>query len=70
MAQNDRLLTLSDILDATGYRSRTTIWSLVRASRFPVPVRLDRRVRWRESEIRAWIDALPRQTYSQGGRHD
>lgn len=38
--------------------SRSTIYRLANQGEFPRPVRLGQRsVAWRESEVRAWIDA-------------
>ena len=50
-----RLITAKQVLDLTGYKSRTTLWRKVRAKVFPAPVKLPGdAVRWREQEI--WRD--------------
>nr|WP_242511984.1 AlpA family phage regulatory protein [Rhodobaculum claviforme] len=42
---------------ATGL-SRSTIYSLMAAGNFPVPIRLGvRAVGWRRSDVTAWIDS-------------
>jgi len=63
----ERLLTVSDVLDVTGYRSRTTLWRKVRAGEFPAPLKDGATsIRWRDSDIQHWIESLPRQTYGGG----
>ena len=59
-----KLITARQVLDITGYRSRTTLWRKVRAKVFPAPLKLPGdAVRWREEEVQAWINSFPRQTY-------
>ena len=61
-----RLITAKEVLDLTGYKSRTTLWRKVRENVFPAPVKLPGdAVRWREQEVQEWIDDAPRQTYTQ-----
>ena len=61
-----RLLTASEVLSVTGYKSRTTLWRKVRARAFPAPVKLTgSALRWRAEEIEAWIDEAPRQDYGR-----
>jgi predicted DNA-binding transcriptional regulator AlpA len=56
-----RLLTHADLAERFGLRwSRRWIRQLVNEGRFPRPVWLLGRLVWREDEITAWIDALPR----------
>jgi len=60
----DRLLSASEVLSITGYRSRTTLWRKVRDELFPAPVKLNGvTLRWRENEIREWIKDAPIQSY-------
>lgn len=66
MQDTDRLLTYKDVLRATGFRSRTSIWNHVRDRSFPPPLRLGPKVvRWRASDVSAWIAALPKEHYGQ-----
>lgn len=54
------LLTLAEVTRLVGY-SRTSIWRLTKADRFPQPVKLPSgQTRFRADEVQAWIDALPR----------
>lgn len=56
----DRLLTRAEVERLVGLR-RSAIYSLMRAGKFPLPLKISgNAVRWRLSEIEAWIDALPR----------
>lgn len=65
-ASFDRLLTVSDVLALTGYRSRTTLWRKVKAGGFPPPKKDGpASVRWRASDIQRWIEGLPAQTYER-----
>jgi prophage regulatory protein len=52
-----RLLRLAEVSTITGY-SRDTIYRLGRLNRFPRRILVsDRAARWREDEIREWIEA-------------
>ena len=56
----DKLLRLGDVQDMTGL-SRSGVYKMVADGRLPPPVRFSSRcVRWRESELLAVIEALPR----------
>ena len=59
---NDRLLTRPEVETRCGI-ARSTIYRLMRAGRFPEPLRVGpRAVRWPASEIEEWLDARPRAT--------
>ncbi|MBX3363152.1 MAG: helix-turn-helix domain-containing protein [Phycisphaeraceae bacterium] len=55
-APHDRLLTIEDLV-ARLRRCKRAIYEDVAAGRIPAPIRIGRSVRWRESEIAAWIAA-------------
>lgn len=60
MEAADRLLRVADVMALTGI-SRVTIHRLRKAREFPEPLRIGpRAVRWRESEIRRWMETQPR----------
>ena len=62
-----QLLRLRDVIAITG-RSRSSIYRDMEAGRFPKPVRLGpNAVAWREDDVQAWIDALPRTSEDEGG---
>ncbi len=52
----DKLLTASTVMESTSL-SRTTIWRLHTKGQFPNPIKIpgSHHVRWRESEVQAWI---------------
>ena len=52
----DRLLKQNEVLTAVGL-SRMAVYKLRKAGSFPEPadVGLDRVLRWRESDVQAWI---------------
>jgi prophage regulatory protein len=53
----DRILRDSEVRERTGL-SRTTRWRLIKAGKFPAPVRLtEHAVGTRESELNAWVAA-------------
>ncbi len=60
LLETGRLLTKAEILELTGF-SYSSIWSWMRSGKFPRSLAVSGRVRWRESEIRTWLENLPRQ---------
>lgn len=66
MQDTERLLTYKEVMRATGFRSRTSIWNHVRDHSFPAPLRIrNHGIRWRASDITAWIAGLPEQHYRE-----
>lgn len=67
MKKNDPptlLLTIDEVMARTGYRSRSSIYRLVKREACPQPVVIGGgRVRWRSHEIEEWLNSLPNQTY-------
>ena len=62
VAPNDRLLRREEVEARCGI-ARSTIYRLMRESRFPQPLRIgERAVRWSEAEIVGWLASLPRAT--------
>ena len=60
LTDQDVLLTRCEVERRTGL-SRSTIYRKMRDGSFPVPLKVsDRAVRWRESDIRAYVDSRPR----------
>lgn len=59
------LLTIDEVMRLAGYRSRSSIYRLVRQNRCPAPVVIGGgRVRWRSGEIEHWLQDLPTQRYA------
>jgi prophage regulatory protein len=55
MQMPERLLRLPDVLQRTGL-SRTSLYRLAAAQRFPKPVKIGlRSSAWRQSEVSEWI---------------
>ncbi len=53
-----RLLKLQDVIRLTSL-SKTSIYDLIAAGNFPRPLQTSpRRVAWRESEVKEWLEAL------------
>ena len=56
----DVLLTRREVERRTGL-SRSTLYRKMRDGTFPVPLKVsERAVRWRASEIRAYVESRPR----------
>ena len=59
-AENFRTLRIQTVLELTGL-GRSTVYALVKAGRFPKPLRLGpRAVGWRLSDVLAWLEAPER----------
>ncbi|RMD92992.1 MAG: AlpA family phage regulatory protein [Alphaproteobacteria bacterium] len=55
----DRLLRIGDVLRLTSL-SRSRVYELRARGDFPAPVRVSSRgVRWRQSDVVAWIESRP-----------
>ena len=60
LTDQDVLLTRREVERRTGL-SRSTIYRKMREGTFPVPLKVsERAVRWRERDIRAYVDSRPR----------
>jgi predicted DNA-binding transcriptional regulator AlpA len=57
-----RLLSKPEICDKVG-RTFPTIWSWMRAGKFPLPRDLGGKPAWVEAEVDAWIASLPVRQY-------
>jgi predicted DNA-binding transcriptional regulator AlpA len=56
----DPVLPMPKVLEMVGVK-RTTLYTMTRAGKFPSPVRLTdgRKIGWRQSAVKAWLDARP-----------
>lgn len=64
-----KLITVKDVLQMTGYKSRSTFWRRVRSEDFPRPIALSRHAtRWKSSEVEAWINTLTELSYLDEGQ--
>ena len=60
MSDRDQLLTRTEVESRVGL-TKTTIYRLMRAGRFPEPLKISTRaVRWSAFEIEAWLADRPR----------
>lgn len=60
--QSVRVLRLRDVVERIGL-SKTTIWRLERAGRFPIRLQLSSNaVGWNEDDVATWLRARPRGT--------
>lgn len=59
---NDRILSVPETLSKCGdVKSRNTLRGWIETRGFPEPIQISPgRIGWRESEVDAWIDQLPR----------
>jgi predicted DNA-binding transcriptional regulator AlpA len=53
-----RYLTLREVSERLGGRSRSAIYADLQAGRLPQPLRLGGRVYWHEGELAAWLHAM------------
>ena len=56
MAQPERLLPMRAVHDQVTLHP-ATVYAMVKAGKFPKPIKLGRRSLWIESEVQAWIAA-------------
>ena len=55
----ERLMPIGAVVGAIGV-SRVTIYQWTKTGAFPAPIKLsERRIAWRESDVRRWIDSRP-----------
>ena len=66
-SQQDRLLRRGEVELRCGL-ARTSIYRMMRAGKFPEPVKVGpRAVRWAKSEIEKWVAERPRAGGDRGG---
>lgn len=52
----NRLLDIKAVKATTGFRSTTSVYSLMRERNFPRPITIGRTNRWIEAEVWGWIE--------------
>ena len=66
LTDQDVLLTRREVERRTGL-SRSTLYRKMREGTFPVPLKVsERAVRWRDSDIRAYVDSAPALVWRDG----
>jgi prophage regulatory protein len=59
----ERLLRMPEVTQITGFK-RAWIYVLMRRGDFPAPLKIGpRAVRWKSSEIYAWLESQPKAEY-------
>ena len=64
----ERLLTATEVHTRLAC-SRTQLHYLTRDGKFPQPVKIGRSIRWRESDVDAWIAALAADQAGEDAAH-
>ena len=60
VSRMDKLLTMREVETATGL-SKSAVYNRISLGTFPQPVKIGAKSsRWRESDLQAWVDSLPR----------
>ena len=60
---NVQLMTAKDVVNVTKL-SRVSIYRAAKQGRFPCPVRIGaRQIRWRSTDVQAWVNNLPTLQY-------
>ena len=54
----DTLKTIQDIIEASGFKSRAFIYRQIKQGKLAPPLKIGRSSRWKESDIKAWLDTL------------
>lgn len=70
-SEHFKLLTIVELMHLIGYRSRSSIYRMVRQKRLVPPIVVGGgRVRWRADSVESWLKSLPTQTYpsQEGGQ--
>ena len=58
------LLTIADVLILTGYKSRSSLYRLMKQQKCPCPIVIGgNQIRWRSADIEYWLRSLPTRHY-------
>jgi len=64
LSNRDQLLTVADVLNVTGFKSRTTLYRRARSGSFPGPCHIGAgKIRWRSGDVEDWLNALQQRRY-------
>jgi len=64
LSNRDQLLTVADVLNVTGFKSRTTLYRRARSGSFPCPCHIGAgKIRWRSGDVEDWLNALQQRRY-------
>lgn len=60
----NQLLTAADVLNLTGFKSRSTLYRRARNGNFPLPCNIGAgQIRWRSGDIEDWLNSLKPRRY-------
>ena len=60
----NQLLTVADVLNVTGFKSRTTLYRRARSGSFPCPCHIGSgKIRWRSGDVEDWLNGLQPRRY-------
>jgi prophage regulatory protein len=60
----NQLLTVADVLNVTGFKSRTTLYRRARNGSFPCPCHIGAgKIRWRSGDVEDWLNSLQPRRY-------
>ena len=55
----NQLLTVTDVLNVTGFKSRPTLYRRARRGDFPCPCNIGAgKIRWRSGDVEDWLNSL------------
>jgi len=58
------LLTIADVMAMTGYKSRSSLYRLMKQQKCPCPIVIGgNQIRWRSGDIEEWLNSLPVRRY-------
>jgi len=64
VTNREQLLTVTDVLNVTGFKSRTTLYRRARSGTFPCPCNIGAgKIRWRSGDIEDWLNGLQTRRY-------
>jgi prophage regulatory protein len=64
LPQQNVLLTIHDVLKLTGYKSRSSLYRLMKQRKCPHPISIGgNQIRWRSGDIEDWLNSLPTRHY-------
>lgn len=60
----NQLLTVTDVLKVTGFKSRSTLYRRARSGKFPSPCHIGSgSIRWRSGDVEDWLNSLQPRRY-------
>ena len=61
---HNALLTIADVMVLTGYKSRSSLYRLMKQNKCPCPIVIGGgKIRWHSGDIENWLNSLPTRQY-------